>query len=190
MREILEAIAPLYDQHDSEIARDLGSLVRGSLDIAVTESPQQVDACFVLSEFQRGFSPLADLVLDKSDLLQWRLVVAGKLPAKFTDNMAAVELIGPTGMIKNDKARLGFFIQAPNLHYPSHWHPAEELYHVVQGRSGWAVDDLSLSDKNGGDFIHHLSMQPHTMETYDEPLLAIWGWTGELSADGYDWKRD
>lgn len=190
MREILEAIAPLYEQHDSEIAKNLGSLVKASLDTPVTEAPYQVDACSILTEFKRGFSPLADLLLDSADLLQWRLVVSGKLPAKFTDNMAAVELIGPTGMVKNKKAKLGFFIQAPGLHYPSHWHPAEELYYVVQGRSGWAVDDQPLADKNGGDLIHHLSMQPHTMETYDEPLLAIWGWTGDLSTDGYDWKKD
>jgi hypothetical protein len=99
--------------------------------------------------------------------------------------MAFAELIGPDGMIYNDCLRVGIFLQGANVHYPSHAHPAQELYYLAQGKSGWAVDDLPLTARSIGEFIFHESMRPHRMQTYSEPMLAIWVWHGELSMTCY-----
>jgi hypothetical protein len=191
MQDLFNALKALYQTHDSEIAK---SSIRTIEEAEVTDpmlKPQWDPLCNLVAglKAEELTLSLTSLVLKYMKELHWRKAVSGKLPAYYSDKMAAVELIGPTGMFHNSTGKLGFFLQAPGVYYPSHWHPAEELYYVLNGTSGWSVDDDPLTSCQPETWIHHRSLQPHTMETYQEPLLALWTWSGDLSIDGYEIKE-
>ena len=57
----------------------------------------------------------------------------GVLSQEFHDNYGYVQLVGPKSIVEHRCVRVGIAVWGPNLHYPSHHHEAEELYHVP----GW-----------------------------------------------------
>jgi hypothetical protein len=185
MQNLISHIASIYSQHDSSIARLLNEVVNEIDPSNIIEAPNKTPACKHLANIDSTQSELADMILQHSGLLHWRAVAGGKVSGPIADEMAAVELIGPTGMIHSDRAKVGFYLQGPGVFYPPHWHPAEELYYIAHGNSWWSVDDNDLAERRAKEFIHHQSMQPHTMETRNQALLAMWAWTGDMSLDGY-----
>ncbi|MEH6458138.1 MAG: dimethylsulfonioproprionate lyase family protein, partial [Cocleimonas sp.] len=96
-----------------------------------------------------------------------------------------VEIIGPSGMIIDQRFRFGLLLQDPQIHYAKHQHAAEELYLVLNGEAAWSVDDNEIITRDVGEFIHHAENQPHQMETNNEPLLAMWAWLGDINAESY-----
>jgi quercetin dioxygenase-like cupin family protein len=95
--------------------------------------------------------------------------------------IAFAELIGPDGPLLAPDCRVGFTVMAPDTTYPMHCHPAVELYLVVAGNARWQTPSRDRMVPPG-EFVLHRSNEPHAMRTYDEPLLALWGWTGEIDA--------
>jgi quercetin dioxygenase-like cupin family protein len=95
--------------------------------------------------------------------------------------IAFAELIGPDGPLEAPDCRVGFTVMAEATTYPLHYHPAVELYWVIAGNAQWQTP---TSDRivPPGDLVLHRSNEPHAMRTFDEPLLALWGWTGEIDA--------
>ena len=139
-----------------------------------------------LSNFLKdGRSDLISLLLQCSDLLTWREAGFGKLPEEFSKRIFASEIIGPKGIIDNPSIRVGLLFQLDHVAYPKHWHSAEELYLVLLGEAHWSVDDGSSEVRSPENFVHHKSNQPHSMTTIDEPLLAMWGWTGDIDGQSY-----
>jgi hypothetical protein len=139
---------------------------------------------------------LADLLIDRQeDLLQrlalcaedlhWRRAGFGKLPYDIDRKLAVTELLGPDGMFFRPDLRIGLLLQADGLHYPNHRHAAEELYFVLVGTACWAVDDAEPAPSAPGAFILHRSLQPHNMVTGSEPMLALWGWSGDIEGSSY-----
>ena len=49
----------------------------------------------------------------------------------------AIQLIGPEGMIRTDRVRLGIYWHAAHTFYPAHRHNATELYHILSGTGFW-----------------------------------------------------
>lgn len=43
-------------------------------------------------------------------------------------------------------------------------------------------DDRSVAP---GGFVLHRSGEPHAMLTHEEPLLALWGWSGDVDTPAY-----
>ena len=186
MEELFAALKELYAGHDSDMAKRLPKLIESVEKSDPLLEPAWLDTCELLTNIHdTGDDPLLTLVLKQAEHLHWRRAVNGKLPPALSSSLAAVEFIGPTGIYRSDEGKIGFYLQAPNVYYPSHWHPAEELYYILHGTSGWAVDDKELVEKTRQSFVHHKSMQPHTMESWAEPVLAIWAWHGDISVDGY-----
>jgi hypothetical protein len=107
----------------------------------------------------------------------WR---AGEVsfPAGFAGRSAILELIGPSGLAVSSVIRSGLYFQAPDCLYPSHSHSAEEFYLVLSGTASWQKDEENFEVKNSGALIHHHPWMSHAMQTYEEPLLAAWIWTG------------
>lgn len=95
--------------------------------------------------------------------------------------IAFAELIGPDGPLQAPNCRVGFTVMAEHTTYPLHSHPAIELYLVVSGNAQWQTptSDAMIPP---GDLVLHRSNEPHAMRTFDEPLLALWGWTGNIEA--------
>lgn len=97
-----------------------------------------------------------------------------------SERIAFAEVIGPDGPLFAPAARVGFTVVAEQTLYPDHSHPAVELYLVIAGHARWTTPkvDRILAP---GELVLHRGNEPHAMQTFDEPLLALWGWTGDLN---------
>jgi dimethylpropiothetin dethiomethylase len=138
--------------------------------------------------FNKLFEDKSDLVqrfADFADQLQWRQAGFGKLPENISQEISVTEFIGPNGIFENPNVRIGLLLQSPEIHYPRHWHTAEELYYIISGTAKWATDDEKEKPYQPGNFVHHMSGQTHNMTTCSEPLLALWGWTGDIDGASY-----
>ena len=93
-------------------------------------------------------------------------------------NMSFAEIIGPEAPFKSRKVCLGMTLIGPHQWYPAHAHPAIELYEVVAGIAIWVANDVARLNPPG-TFILHPSQTIHAMQTHNDPLLAVYSWTGE-----------
>ncbi len=93
--------------------------------------------------------------------------------------IAFAELIGPDGPLDAPECRVGFTLMAPWTLYPLHAHPAVELYVVIAGHAAWTTPDATRIVPPGGSVLHHAN-QPHAMRSFAEPLLALYGWRGDI----------
>ena len=186
LSNFLTAAGKKFQTHPSDIAQEICQALDS--DLIPRQSPV-VEAAPVdvsLSNFLKdGRSDLISLLLHCSDLLTWREAGFGKLPEEFSKRIFASEIIGPKGIIDNPSMRVGLLFQLEHVAYPKHWHTAEELYLVLLGEADWSVDDGSSEVRSPENFVHHKSNQPHSMTTCDEPLLAMWGWTGDIDGQSY-----
>jgi mannose-6-phosphate isomerase-like protein (cupin superfamily) len=101
--------------------------------------------------------------------------IAGDLAKK----IGFAELIGPDGPMYAPQCRVGFTLVAADTFYPSHAHPAVELYLVIAGQAQWTASNARQMVAPGR-FVLHRSNEPHAMRTLNEPLLALYCWSGNL----------
>ena len=99
---------------------------------------------------------------------------------RFFDNEAFAEVVGPKGLLLSDTVRLGFIIVGDGVWYPWHSHEALELYHTVSGTALWGQGDRTLRAREPGEAIFHESFETHAMKTEEEPVLAMWTWSGAI----------
>ena len=104
------------------------------------------------------------------------------VPGVFEGGYAFVALIGPEGQLRSDEFKVGLFIQQPDTYYPPHAHDAEEFYFLLSGKPKWWAGKRTFT-ANPGDLIHHAPSEVHSMETMNEPFLAIWAWIGDLNGN-------
>ena len=78
----------------------------------------------------------------------------GVLSQDFHDNYGYVQLIGPNSIVEHQSVRVGIAVWGPNLHYPSHHHEAEELYHVLAGHPSFSGEGVCRITKPG-DAVYH-----------------------------------
>ena len=88
------------------------------------------------------------------------------------------EILGPEAPYHDEHFCFGFTLLGKNTLYPAHYHPATELYVVLSGLAVWTLDGVSKV-RGPGEFILHPSNHVHSMQTKDEPLLALYTWSGE-----------
>jgi dimethylpropiothetin dethiomethylase len=130
-----------------------------------------------------GMAPLIAAVENIRSQLRWQEMTRSGLPDYFLPNHGYVELIGAEGDARSPDIRLGLYLQAPGIFYPAHAHDAEEFFLVLGGTADWQKDDGEWQPQPPGSFIHHQPSQHHATTTVGEPLLAIWGWTGDIDGD-------
>lgn len=94
------------------------------------------------------------------------------------DKLCSVEIGGPQGHFMSDQIRFGFYLQAPELAYPDHWHQAAELYIPLTSSTLWSKDNGEFVARKSGEIIVHESNEHHAMTTTNGPLLALWIWRG------------
>ncbi len=186
LSNFLTAAGKKFQTHPSDIAQAIYQALVSDLILRQSPVVEAAPVDVSLSSFlQDGQSDLISLLLQCSDLLTWREAGFGKLPEEFSKRIFACEIIGPKGIIDNPSMRVGLLLQLDYVAYPKHWHSAEELYLVLLGEAQWSVDDGSPEVRFPETFVHHRSNQPHSMTTSDEPLLAMWGWTGDIDGQSY-----
>jgi mannose-6-phosphate isomerase-like protein (cupin superfamily) len=132
--------------------------------------------------FVAGADTTDDLLAAVRDVafhLPWRYSYAKRSDARgLEDNVAFAEIIGPDAPYVSEIVCLGLTLIGPNTFYPPHRHPAIELYYVVTGEATWTADGESVRNPPGA-FILHGSQVVHAMRTHQQPLLAVYTWSGE-----------
>ena len=89
----------------------------------------------------------------------------------------------------SDKLLVGLTWLAPGTQYPPHAHHAQEVYHVLIGSAAWGPTKDILEEKKPGTYIFHPSAMPHAIHVpKEDPLLAIYAWTGQIG--GKFWFGD
>ncbi|WP_420440768.1 dimethylsulfonioproprionate lyase family protein [Candidatus Poriferisodalis sp.] len=106
----------------------------------------------------------------------------GVLSQEFHDNYGYVQLVGPNSIVEHRSVRIGIAVWGPNLHYPSHHHEAEELYHVLAGEPCFSTDGVPRTT-NPGIAVHHAPWQPHQQDFGATPTVLLYCWTGAVVAD-------
>ena len=186
LSNFLAAAGKKFQTHPSDIAQAINQALVSDLIPRQRPVIEAAPVDFSLSSFlQHEKSDLISLLLQCSDLLTWREAGFGKLPEEFSKRIFASEIIGPKGIIDSPSIRVGLLLQLDHVAYPKHWHSAEELYLVLLGEAHWSVNDGSPEVRSPGSFVHHKPNQPHSMTTIEEPLLAMWGWTGDIDGQSY-----
>ena len=182
----LSTAAQQFGHHDSNIARYLSSILSEIEVKNFVETPTSVQLCSVLSKiFKREEGTLVNHISACYRHLSWRHPGFGKVLPAIAERMAVVEIVGPDGMIFNDRYRFGLLLQDRDTYYPKHQHAAEELYFILSGTAKWAVEDNAPKLKGAGEFIHHKPHEPHSILTEEKPLLTMWGWVGDIASASY-----
>lgn len=127
-----------------------------------------------------GVSAIFDAFLPLLDALPWRYSYEPRPDAPdIGERMAWAELVGPIAPFSSRKVCLGLTAIGPGLLYPRHRHPAVESYWVVSGTAAWTAEGITCRHPPGTLILHPANVI-HAMQTYNEPLLAAYAWTGEV----------
>ncbi len=116
----------------------------------------------------------------EADWLQNPNYSVASLGPGYVDRYGYVELVGPGRPVESADLLVGLLLLGPGMDYPDHAHPAEEVYHVIAGQADWWREDEGWRQKAPGAVIHHAPMVRHAMRTAEEPLLALYCWTGRV----------
>ncbi len=125
----------------------------------------------------RRFPELQRAILAASPAVAWRETYKDTdIGDHFMEQFGCYAIIGGGGPFAAPSMRLWIVYMPPNLYYPWHHHPAEEMYFVVSGSAVFSRKghpDRVLSE---GDTMFHESNQPHAMATRGEPVLCLVAW--------------
>jgi hypothetical protein len=101
---------------------------------------------------------------------------------EFLDGYGYAPIAGPGGLVPADIA-MGVLLLAPEIVYPPHAHPAEEVYLVLDPASRWWRKGEDWREGIAGAAIHHPPGLAHAMQAGEVPLCAIYVWRGDLATD-------
>jgi hypothetical protein len=134
-----------------------------------------------LATARAGASPaatVADRLARLAGDLAWsRRPGSQAAAAAFRDGHANAYIIGPGGLESRQNVAIGVSLMAPDLQYPDHRHPPEEVYYSLspgswrQGEGPWITPGI-------GGLVYNPSDIVHSMRSSDAPLLAIWCLSG------------
>ena len=96
-----------------------------------------------------------------------------------------IELLGPDGLVKSDKIRLGLYGMLPNAEYGIRTHPAEEVFIMLAGEADWKRDNAPYELLRPGEQSYHPSMLPHASKTEELAFMSVYAWRGDISTDNY-----
>lgn len=164
----------------AEIARVLAALDSARPWSAASVPPSLHPSLRALAAFGDKDAILDGCFLPRAAHLPWRYGYESRPDAPgLEDRMAWAELIGPKAPIVSNAVGFGLTLIGPWTYYRPHRHPAVELYAVVAGTAFWTADGIT-DLRPPGSFILHPENVVHAMQTKDEPLLAVYSWTGDI----------
>jgi len=142
-----------------EIGAAIAALPAPSRDYPPTLAPAcaHLDAALALGV--AATQPLIAAVAAARPYLAWRMMGREGFDDALRERIAYVELAGPEGAVAAPDLRVGLYLQAPGVDYPSHAHDAEELYLVLAGTAqwqrGWDGSDDPFAALPPGKTRHH-----------------------------------
>lgn len=186
VRNLVDRAAAAYDAQVRDPA-GRGSVARifEALDapLTVTDAPpKRLEPCRYLDEVAvpeaMPEGSLRDLVVAFRDMephLRWHKRTGDETNANaaYREGHANAMIVGPGGLAKHDRVRLGVSLLAPDVRYPDHTHPPEETYLVLsegeffQEGAGWFTPGM------GGTFYNPPGIL-HAMRSGHTPLFAMW----------------
>lgn len=121
-----------------------------------------------VSELAAGFALLAPS-------LAWKLRSSGGPHASenWLAGHANAVIIGEGGLEERRDIAVGASLLAPNVRYPDHTHPPEELYMILSPGRFQHGEEAWCEPGPGGTF-HNAPGIKHAMASGNQPLLAIW----------------
>lgn len=108
-----------------------------------------------------------------SHLTWWHRADAGQWGEPFATGHANATVIGKGGLEERDDVWVGISLVAPNVRYPEHQHPPEEVY-LALSRGHWQKDGGAWFEPGIGGLVHNPSDIKHAMRSGPTPLLATW----------------
>lgn len=132
---------------------------------------------------------LTRALVSVSNRLQWQLANFELAPefSIMKTNYAFTAIAAPQSWTcsnyHSDDVLFGLTIQAPHTFYAGHAHKAREIYYVISGKSQWKRGDEDWQDRSSGSLIFHDHHVSHAMQTFDEPLLSLFAWPGDLDSE-------
>ena len=97
----------------------------------------------------------------------------GNYPANFMQGHANAFIIGQEGLEKRGDVTVGITLVAPNIQYPDHSHPPEEIY-IALSDGGWRQGNSSWNSPGLGGLVYNPGNITHSMRAGSNPLLAVW----------------
>ena len=91
----------------------------------------------------------------------------------FYSSHANAILVGPGGLEERDDVWVGATIMAPQLVYPDHDHPPEEVY-IALSRGEWWNSEMDWMEPGVGGIVYNPPGIFHAMRSHAQPLLALW----------------
>lgn len=192
----------------ARVADEVAVVAKGPVDSPV---PNLLPVAGLLTRLDADVDPdsLLGRFRDLASHLPWTQTRAylDMLPPEFIRNYGYVRLVGPAdgAVLPHDRVAVGVGVWGSGLHYPRHVHPAEEAYHVLAGRVGFAGADgvrreLSPgSPGSPGDLAHNAPDEAHELwfgacsrnqdqdpkpdPDSDPPCVLLWAWVGEIRTD-------
>lgn len=118
---------------------------------------------------------VVDGVKDLAPYLSWyaRPDSTGTGSANFSEGHGNALVVGPDGLAPAADLWVGVSLLGPNVRYPDHTHPPEELYLVLSegefrnSQTEWRAPGI-------GGLFHNPPGIVHAMRSTDKPLLAVW----------------
>ena len=112
--------------------------------------------------------------------LRWRQTYSkAQVGGRFLENYAWTEFVGPAAPVRCSRLSAGLLLLGPEVHYPGHFHPAEEIYVPLAGTAEWQRAGEPWTARPPGTAVLHESGAIHAMRTASEPLLALYLWRGQ-----------
>lgn len=187
-RELLEAVRDYVLGHADPLVarfrdsiRDWGSEYRpadparfaAADSLAIAEIDADSPGSELLALFQRH-NP--ELRWEQSYRREDKLV-----PDRMLDTSAFAEILGSRGPFVSDRIRSGIGVYGREVHYPRHWHQAEEVYLPLSGSARFHIDGETV-ERGPGDVVFVASDTPHGFTVNpDRALIVFYLWqAGDL----------
>lgn len=91
----------------------------------------------------------------------------------FFSGHANAMLVGPGGLEQREDVWVGVTVMAPDIVYPDHDHPPEEVYIALSPGEWWNAE-MDWTEPGPGGIIYNPPGILHAMRSYARPFLALW----------------
>jgi quercetin dioxygenase-like cupin family protein len=192
-RALLDALIAFYERPGRRGDLGAASMLDRALPAlrdaeAVTIAPRTLPVADLLQPaLARLETPLADALCDAASLYRWRQnpnYTAANMGAEFMVGYGYVEFVGPKEASFHAPAiRVGLLVLGPGRHYPTHTHPAEEVYHPLTAGGDWRRGEEDWRQVTPGSAIYHPPTIAHETRAGSETLLALYCWAGDTSTE-------
>jgi len=106
-------------------------------------------------------------------LTWWQRPDSIEVGEPFASGHANATVVGKGGLEERDDVWIGISLLAPNINYPEHHHPPEEVY-LVMSPGEWRQGDKPWHSPGCGALVHNPPDILHAMRSGSQPLLATW----------------